>query len=139
MVNKKLGGAGLRGQSAGETKLCTVGKSGIGLTYCGYDITELAENASFEEVAWLLFYGELPSASELKGYQKKLKSHRHLPKPLKRCLEEIPAKAHPMDVLRTGCSVLGNLEAEESFAQQQDQSGRDVLVSFRKCTDKVWR
>ncbi len=124
MVDKKLGGAGLRGQSAGETKLCTVGLSGTGLTYCGYDITELAENACFEEVAWLLFNGELPTASELAGYQEKLKSLRSLPAPLKRCLEEIPAKAHPMDVLRSGCSLLGNLEPEEDFSQQQDITDR---------------
>ena len=60
MVDKKLGGAGLRGQSAGETSLCTVGVSGTGLTYRGYDITDLAENTTFEEVAYLIFHGHLP-------------------------------------------------------------------------------
>ncbi|MDD7804402.1 MAG: 2-methylcitrate synthase [Endozoicomonas sp. (ex Botrylloides leachii)] len=124
MADKKLGGAGLRGQSAGETKLCTVGKSGTGLTYCGYDITELAAQASFEEVCWLLFHGELPSKSQLEAYQKKLKGLRQLPAPLKRCLEEIPATTHPMDVLRTGCSMLGTLEPEESFKQQQNKADR---------------
>ncbi|WP_263079112.1 2-methylcitrate synthase [Endozoicomonas sp. Mp262] len=128
MVDKKLSGAGLRGQSAGETKLCTVGKSGTGLTYCGYDITELAEHACFEEVAWLLFHGELPTATELTEYQSRLKSLRKLPDPLKRCLEEIPAQAHPMDVLRTGCSILGNLEPETDFNQQQSVSNR--LISL---------
>lgn len=124
MVDKKITGAGLRGQSAGETKLCTVGKSGTGLTYYGYDIAELAENATFEEVAWLLFHGELPNDLELTGYRNKLKSLRQLPASLKRCLEEIPAETHPMDVLRTGCSLLGNLEPEKDFSQQQDIADR---------------
>ena len=75
MVDKKLGGAGLRGQSAGETSLCTVGVSGTGLTYRGYDITDLAENTTFEEVAYLIFHGHLPNASELAGYKQKLKEN----------------------------------------------------------------
>ncbi|MEM8548990.1 MAG: citrate/2-methylcitrate synthase, partial [Pseudomonadota bacterium] len=115
MVDKKLGGAGLRGQSAGETKLCTVGKSGSGLTYCGYDISELAEHSTFEEVAWLLFHGELPSATELADYKVRLKGMRALPKALREVLERIPASAHPMDVMRTGASMLGNLETEADF------------------------
>ena len=78
-VDKKLGGAGLRGQSAGETSLCTVGVSGTGLTYRGYDITDLAENTTFEEVAFLIFHGHLPNASELAGYKQKLKENRELP------------------------------------------------------------
>ena len=124
MVDKKLSGGGLRGQNAGSTKLCTVGKTGAGLSYCGYDISDLADNATFEEVAWLLFYGELPTSTELSIYKQKLKSLRSLPEQLKRCLEEIPDKAHPMDVLRTGCSVLGTLEPELSFSQQQDIADR---------------
>ncbi|MEL6200526.1 MAG: citrate/2-methylcitrate synthase, partial [Pseudomonadota bacterium] len=72
MVDKKLGGAGLRGQSAGETRLCTVGVSGSGLTYCGYDIAELAEHSTFEEVAWLLFNGGLPKQAEFDGYRQSL-------------------------------------------------------------------
>ena len=75
MVDKKLGGAGLRGQSAGETSLCTVGVSGTGLTYRGYDITDLAENTTFEEVAFLIFHGHLPNSSELAGYKQKLKEN----------------------------------------------------------------
>ena len=109
MVDKKLSGAGLRGQSAGETALCTVGKSGSGLTYRGYDVADLAENASFEEVAYLLFYGELPTQSQLDTYIKTLMPLRDLPKTLKEVLQRIPADAHPMDVMRTGCSFLGNL------------------------------
>ena len=110
MVDKKLGGAGLRGQSAGETSLCTVGVSGTGLTYRGYDITDLAENTTFEEVAYLIFHGHLPNASELAGYKQKLKENRELPAALMEVLEKVPASAHPMDVMRTGCSMLGNLE-----------------------------
>ena len=76
MVDKKLGGAGLRGQSAGETALCTVGKTGAGLTYRGYDIRVLAEKANFEEVAYLLLYGKLPNSRELNNYSSKLKKMR---------------------------------------------------------------
>ena len=124
MADKKLSGAGLRGQAAGETTLCTVGKTGSGLTYCGYDIAELAENAKFEEVAYLLYNGELPTQSQLDQYTTKLKGLRSLPDALKTVLENIPATAHPMDVMRTGASMLGNLETEMSFAQQQDAADR---------------
>jgi 2-methylcitrate synthase len=124
VADKKLSGAGLRGQSAGETTLCTVGKTGSGLTYCGYDIAELAENAKFEEVAYLLYNGELPTQSQLDQYTTKLKGLRSLPDALKTVLEHIPATAHPMDVMRTGASMLGNLETEMSFAQQQDAADR---------------
>ncbi len=124
MVDKKLSGAGLRGQSAGETHLCTVGKSGTGLTYCGYDISELAEHACFEEVAWLLFHGELPAIDELADYRQLLKGYRSLPDALKRCLEVLPAGTHPMDVLRTGCSILGNLEPEVDFSRQHQVANR---------------
>ncbi|MDX1901349.1 MAG: 2-methylcitrate synthase [Gammaproteobacteria bacterium] len=109
-MNKKVGG--LAGVIAGDTSISTVGKEGIGLTYRGYEIGSLAANASFEEVAWLLIRGELPDADELKKYQKKLISLRELPETLKEILERIPASAHPMDVLRTACSMLGTLEPE---------------------------
>ena len=124
MVDKKLGGAGLRGQSAGQTALCTVGKTGTGLTYRGYDISDLAAGATFEEVAHLIFHGELPSAAELSAYRAKLKGLRGLPDALKAVLERIPASAHPMDVLRTGCSMLGNLEPEDGFENQQQVADR---------------
>ena len=124
MVDKKLGGAGLRGQSAGDTALCTVGKTGTGLTYRGYDISELAAGASFEEVAYLIFHGELPRAGELAAYRAKLKNLRGLPDALKEVLERIPASAHPMDVMRTGCSMLGNLEPEGDFDNQQQVADR---------------
>ncbi len=124
MVDKKLGGAGLRGQSAGETTLCTVGKTGTGLTYRGYDISDLARDAAFEEVAYLILHGELPDAASLAAYRDKLKGLRGLPTALKETLERIPASAHPMDVMRTGCSMLGNLEPEGDFANQQDVADR---------------
>ncbi len=127
-TDKKLSGAGLRGQSAGETALSTVGKSGSGLTYRGYDVKDLAENASFEEVAFLILYGELPTQLELDNYRAKLKGLRGLPQALKEVLERIPANAHPMDVLRTGCSMLGNLETEHSFADQFDVTNRMLAV-----------
>jgi 2-methylcitrate synthase len=124
MAEKKLSGAGLRGQSAGQTALCTVGKTGTGLTYRGYDISELADGATFEEVAYLILYGELPTAAELDAYKGKLKKLRSLPPALKEVLERIPSSAHPMDVMRTGCSMLGNLEPEVDFSQQQEVADR---------------
>lgn len=126
---KVLGGAGLRGQVAGQTELCTVGKSGAGLTYRGYDVRELAAGAIFEEVSYLLLYGELPNQAQLDGYLKKLQGLRDLPVVLKEVLERIPKDAHPMDVMRTGASVLGNLEPETSFEQQRDKADR-LLGAF---------
>ena len=129
MVDKKLGGAGLRGQSAGETALCTVGKTGSGLTYRGYDIKDLAENAQFEEVAYLLLYGKLPTQVELDAYKTRLKGMRALPDALKVVLENIPKDAHPMDVMRTGTSMLGNLETEATdFSDQLDHIDRMLAI-----------
>lgn len=125
---KQLSGAGLRGQVAGETALCTVGKSGAGLTYRGYDIADLAEKAQFEEIAYLLLRGKLPNRQELDAYTKKLQSLRGLPAALKTVLEQIPKDAHPMDVMRTGCSMLGNLETEEDFGEQDDKIDRMLAV-----------
>ena len=129
MVDKKLSGTGLRGQVAGETSLCTVGKTGSGLTYRGMDISVLAENAKFEEVAYLLLRGVLPKQQELDNYINKIISLRDLPKVLKDTLERIPSTAHPMDVIRTGCSILGNLEPEKSFEQQDEVIDR-LLASL---------
>ncbi|AOM02230.1 MULTISPECIES: 2-methylcitrate synthase [Cobetia] len=120
--------SGLRGQSAGETALCTVGKSGSGLRYRGYDLEDLASHAAFEEVAYLLLKGKLPNQAELDAYIARLKGLRGLPDALKAVLEQIPASAHPMDVMRTGCSMLGNLETEESFEEQSDQADRMLAV-----------
>lgn len=126
---KKLSGAGLRGQSAGETALSTVGVSGSGLTYRGYDVKDLGENATFEEVAYLILYGELPTQAQLDAYKTKLKGLRGLPQALKEVLERIPAETHPMDVMRTGCSMLGNLEAEHNFSEQSEITDR-LLAAF---------
>ena len=125
---KELSGAGLRGQIAGKTALSTVGKTGSGLTYRGYDVKDLAAHCEFEEVAHLILKGELPNEAELAAYKKRLKAMRHLPQALKEVLERIPASAHPMDVMRTGCSMLGNLETEQSFAQQQDATDRLLAI-----------
>ncbi|MCX7063988.1 MAG: 2-methylcitrate synthase, partial [Proteobacteria bacterium] len=97
---------------------CTVGKTGTGLTYRGYDISELADGASFEEVAYLILYGSLPNEAQLAVYKAKLKKLRGLPKSVKDVLERIPRSTHPMDVMRTGCSMLGNIEPEADFSQQ---------------------
>jgi len=128
MVDKKLGGSGLRGQVAGETALCTVGKSGTGLTYRGFDISVLAEKASFEEVAFLLLRGHLPNQRELEEYLTTIIQNRRLPEALKDVLERLPASAHPMDVMRTGCSVLGNLETETDFEQQDEVIDRLLAI-----------
>ena len=126
---KVLSGAGLRGQIAGQTALCTVGKTGAGLTYRGYDVRDLAAECDFEEVAFLLFSGELPNAQQLADYKNRLKTMRDLPQALKEVLERIPASAHPMDVMRTGSSVLGTLEPELSFDQQRDVAER-LMAAF---------
>jgi 2-methylcitrate synthase len=97
----------LSGTVAGNTALCTVGRSGNDLHYRGYDILDIAETCEFEEIAYLLVHGKLPTVAELAGYKIKLKSLRGLPAALKTALEQIPAAAHPMDVMRTGVSVLG--------------------------------
>src|SRR5829696_2205884 len=103
----------LSGVAAGNTALCTVGRSGNDLHYRGYDILDFADEAEFEEVAYLLVHEKLPTRAELAAYKKRLQSLRGLPKELKTVLEQLPKSAHPMDVLRTACSVLGTLEPEK--------------------------
>ena len=102
----------LSGTVAGNTAVCTVGRTGNDLHYRGYDILDFADKAEFEEIAHLLIHGTLPNAAQLKAYKAKLKSLRGLPQPVKQALEAIPANAHPMDVMRTGCSMLGTCEQE---------------------------
>lgn len=102
----------LSGVAAGNTALCTVGRTGNDLHYRGYDILDLAAKAEFEEVAYLLLYGKLPARAELDAYKKRLRSLRGLPQGVKTALEQLPKTAHPMDVLRVGVSVLGTLEPE---------------------------
>lgn len=115
----------LSGVCAGNTAVCTVGRTGNDLHYRGYDIVELAMQSTFEEVAYLLVHGELPTVSELKDYKKKMKSLRGLPAELKTVLEHIPAAAHPMDVLRTGCSVIGTILPEKE--DRNMQGSRDII------------
>ena len=103
----------LSGVTAGNTALCTVGRSGNDLHYRGYDILEFAETCEFEEIAHLLIHGKLPNQAELAAYKSKLKSLRGLPAPLRAVLEQLPAATHPMDVLRTGASTLGCLLPEK--------------------------
>ena len=97
----------LSGVTAGNTALCSVGKTGNDLHYRGYDILDVADTCEFEEIAYLLVHGKLPGAAELKGYKAKLKALRGLPASVKAALEALPAASHPMDVMRTGVSVLG--------------------------------
>ena len=106
---------GLAGVVAGTTAISTVGKEGSGLTYRGYKIEDLAENARFEEVAWLLLHNDLPTQTELTGFEARLASQAGLPSALMSTLESIPGTANPMDVMRTGCSMLGCLEPEGDF------------------------
>jgi 2-methylcitrate synthase len=120
---------GLRGQSAGSTAICTVGKSGVGLTYRGYAIEELAEHATFEEVAFLLLEGTLPDQQQLAGFKKRLRAFRTLPPALREVLERIPKDAHPMDVLRTGASMAGVLEPEGKFSDQ-DRVAERLLAAL---------
>jgi 2-methylcitrate synthase len=114
----------LSGVPAGNTALCTVGRSGNDLHYRGYDILDFADQAEFEEVAYLLVHEKLPTSKELSEYKTKLKSLRGLPQALKVSLEQIPKTAHPMDVMRTGCSVLGALEQEK--ASHPVEGARDI-------------
>lgn len=129
MSSAKQKTGGLAGVVAGKTAICTVGKEGRGLNYRGYSIYDLAEHATFEEVAYLLLRGELPTTSQLADYQKELKKLRGLPPALRTVLEQLPASAHPMDVLRTASSTLGCLEPESDFSQQLKIADR-LLASF---------
>ncbi|ROO25839.1 bifunctional 2-methylcitrate synthase/citrate synthase [Salinisphaera japonica] len=122
--------AGLAGVTAGKTAICTVGKKGVGLTYRGYLIEDLAEKAEFEEVAHLMLYGALPTADELASYRKRLIGMRGLPDGVKTALEVLPRDTHPMDVLRTGASVLGTLEPETDAEAQQHEVADRLLASF---------
>ncbi|MBV8259831.1 MAG: 2-methylcitrate synthase [Paraburkholderia sp.] len=103
----------LSGVTAGNTALCTVGRTGNDLHYRGYDILDLATACEFEEVAYLLVHGKLPNTAELAGYKAKLKALRGLPTNVKTALEAVPASAHPMDVMRTGVSILGTVLPEK--------------------------
>jgi 2-methylcitrate synthase len=122
----------LSGVPAGNTALCTVGRTGNDLHYRGYDILDFAEEAEFEEIAYLLVYGRLPTVAELAAYKRKLKAQRGLPASVQDILECIPANAHPMDVLRTGCSALGAVLPEHEdhkLTEARDIADR-MMASF---------
>ncbi len=122
----------LSGVAAGNTALCTVGRTGNDLHYRGYDILEFATEAEFEEIAYLLIHEKLPTQSELNAYKAKLQSMRDIPEGVKTILEQLPKDTHPMDVMRTGCSALGCLEPEaedHNKAQAQDLVDR-LMASF---------
>jgi 2-methylcitrate synthase len=121
----------LSGVSAGNTALCTVGRTGNDLHYRGYDILDFADEAQFEEVAYLLVHEKLPTRDELKKYKQKLQGLRGLPEPLKRALEQLPKSAHPMDVMRTGCSVLGTLEPEDE--KHPAEGARNIADRLMAC------
>jgi 2-methylcitrate synthase len=121
----------LSGTVAGNTAVCTVGRTGNDLHYRGYDILDFAEHAEFEEIAHLLIHGTLPNAAQLKAYKTKLKSLRSLPKAVKQALEAIPANAHPMDVLRTGCSMLGTCEQEPEA--HSETVAKDLIDRMLAC------
>ena len=122
----------LSGVPAGNTALCTVGRTGNDLHYRGYDILDIAEATEFEEIAYLLVHGKLPNAAELAGYKRKLASLRGIPADVQDILECIPASTHPMDVLRTACSALGSVLPEgeaHKLAEARDIADR-LMASF---------
>lgn len=120
----------LSGTAAGNTAVCTVGRTGNDLHYRGYDITDFAEVAEFEEIAHLLVHGELPNEAELRNYKGRLKSMRGLPQAVKQALEAMPSSAHPMDVMRTGCSVLGTcLPEDEAHPEAEARHIVDRLMA----------
>ena len=125
MAEKKMG-VGLRGVSAGETAICTCGVAGRGLSYRGYNIEDLAQHAGFEEVIHLLIFHQLPTPAQLPRLSEQLREARPVPPALCALLELIPASANPMDVLRTACSFLGNIEPED--ADDQTKSAIRLLA-----------
>lgn len=121
----------LSGTAAGNTAICNVGRTGNDLHYRGYDILEFAEQAEFEEIAYLIVHGKLPDQAELDSYKAMLKSLRDLPAEVKKTLEQIPKTAHPMDVMRTGCSVLGCCETED--AAHPANAARHIVDRLMAC------
>ncbi len=120
---------GLAGVVAGQTAICTVGHTGSSLHYRGYSIVDLTKHATFEEVAYLLIYGSLPNLQQLNQYKQKLQSLKGLPVEISQALEKIPGATHPMDVLRTACSLLGTIEPETNEHAAADIADR-LLVLF---------
>jgi 2-methylcitrate synthase len=121
----------LSGVTAGNTALCTVGRSGNDLHYRGYDILDIANSCEFEEIAYLLVHGKLPNKAQYTAYKRKLQGLRGLPDAVKRALECIPASTHPMDVLRTGVSVLGSVMPEGE--EHKLAPARDIADKLMAC------
>ncbi len=115
---------GLQGQVVGDTSISSLGPSGTQLAYRGYEIEDLVHRASFEEVAFLLLHGELPLGSQLDNFCAELRRRRQLPAVLRELLEQLPQTVHPMEVLRTGVSLLGNLEPEDDLSEQWSSATR---------------
>ena len=125
----------LSGVTAGNTALCSVGKSGNDLHYRGYDIADLAAHCEFEEVAYLLIYGALPTQRQLHSYKTKLKGLRGLPDEVKTVLEQLPASAHPMDVMRSGVSALGCISPEDS--EQRLEGAQEITDKLLACLSSI--
>jgi 2-methylcitrate synthase len=115
----------LSGTAAGNTAVCTVGRTGNDLHYRGYDILEFAEHAEFEEIAYLIIHGSLPTHAELRAYKKKLRNYRGIPAAVRSVLEQIPPTAHPMDVMRTACSMMGTCMTEKDAHPEAE--AREIL------------
>jgi 2-methylcitrate synthase len=115
----------LSGTAAGNTAVCTVGRTGNDLHYRGYDILEFAEHAEFEEIAYLIIHGSLPTHAELRAYKKKLRNYRGIPAAVRNVLEQIPPTAHPMDVMRTACSMMGTCMTEKDAHPEAE--AREIL------------
>jgi len=122
-VRKPKKSVALSGVAAANTAICTVGHSGNDLHYRGYDILDFADKAEFEEIAYLLIYGTLPTTAQLTEYKAQLRTYRELPVTVKQALEVIPESAHPMDVLRTGCSLMGHMFAESEEHPAEEARG----------------
>ena len=120
----------LSGVTAGRTAICTVGREGKGLHYRGYAIGDLAEQSNYNDVAYMLLYGELPNRLQSEGFRGRIIADRAFPVPLQRTLETLPGSAHPMDVLRTACSFIGCVEPETNPPQQQQRIAERLLATF---------
>ncbi|WP_428536501.1 bifunctional 2-methylcitrate synthase/citrate synthase [Rhodopila sp.] len=131
LPNRAKKGVGLSGVNAGNTALCTVGRSGNDLHYRGYDILDVADACEFEEIAYLLVHGGLPTHAELATYKAKLRAYRGLPMAVKHALEALPAASHPMDVMRTGVSALGCALPEKD--DQNPPGARDIADRLMAC------
>ena len=144
MVSQRAGfkpkkSVALSGTAAGETALCTVGRSGNDLHYRGYDIADLADHCEFAEVAHLLIHGKLPTAAEMSAYKKRLLGLRSLPAEVKHALEQLPASTHPMDVLRTGVSVLGCVRPEaDDHNEEGARAIADALLASQPSMLLYW-